>query len=136
MKVWATRGFDPDLIEAEAEPEDKKIVKQLGLCYRANIDSTAANSTSGWNTAEVTKRCRDTGEPAPKHPRKETPDEQKARVAEEKLKSKLGFALIRIKARELGKLQDQVIDPLNSLFAHIHGSMHAPFAHLAVTDDP
>ena len=40
LEAWRLKGFDPDLIKANAVPEDVHVDKQLGICYRAKIRYT------------------------------------------------------------------------------------------------
>ena len=51
LSVWKSRGFDSDLIEAEAEEADKRTYKQLGKCYRVKIFKVSDTTREGTDTS-------------------------------------------------------------------------------------
>ena len=39
LSVWASRGFDPEKIKADALPSEDEEVRMLGTCYRVKVDT-------------------------------------------------------------------------------------------------
>ena len=53
LRVWETRGFDPETIEASSDPSDVMEHKVLGTTYRVSIVSTGHRSETGTKSSSV-----------------------------------------------------------------------------------